>query len=207
LKETSREREGQHNQNSRKRLENLAQSSDRLESSPTPKDFLLDCYIACQEELVRYGVRFDHTIETSEDLMADCHEMMVRKYPKISQKDYIKYMKISMKNRFIDHFRRTVWLESNQYPESISPKPLMALDEKVCQKEELGFLRLAISRMSSTDQDILLEQNDTLVVPSYRKYQAIKRLERNIIEVMGKQKMKHLQEQTEQEKLQKEGKR
>jgi len=148
-------------------------------------DLLLDFYISCQEELTRYGSRFDSTEETGEDLFAECHEKISRKYAVHSRVDYLKLMKVSMRNQFNDHFRRNIWLKENPRPELISPKPLLDLEETVCRREEFEFLRLAMDRMSEKDQEILREELKLKGTESWIKYQALKRLERKVIEVMA----------------------
>jgi hypothetical protein len=154
-------------------------------------DFLLDFYISCQEELTRYGSRFDATIETSEDLFVECHEKIARKYAVHSRVDYLKLMKTSMRNQFNDHFRRNIWLKENPRPELISPKPLLDLEETVCRREEFEFLRLALERMSEKDQEILREEIKAPKNESWIKYQALKRLERKVIEVIAERQAKN----------------
>jgi DNA-directed RNA polymerase specialized sigma24 family protein len=148
-------------------------------------DLLLTYYISCQEELTRYGSRFDSTEETAEDLFVECHEKISRKYAIKSRVDYLKLMKTSMRNQFNDHFRRKVWLKENPRPELISPKPLLDLEETVCRREEFEFLRLALERMSEKDQEILREELKVPKIKSWVKYQALKRLERKVIEVIA----------------------
>jgi hypothetical protein len=178
------------------------ESSDKFETSPTvlqSPSFLLDYYHVCREELVQYGYRFDHNLDTAEALFEACHDKICKKdYPQFTAANYLNIMKRSMGNLYKDQLRRDGYLDELgkcKFPEQFSPKPQMALDERVCRNEELGFLRLALGRMSLIDQDILLELDDTLVIKSYRKYQAIKRLEKRVIEVIAEQKEKHLQEQ------------
>ncbi len=154
-------------------------------------NFLLDFYVSCQEELTRFGVRFDSTVETAEDLFSECHEKLARKYAIDKRVDYLKLMKVSMRNQFNDHFRRNVWLDENPYPESISPKHLPDLEETVCRREEHALVHMALSRMNENDQMILREEISPPKGQSWIKYQALKRLERKVIEVMAERQVKN----------------
>ena len=154
-------------------------------------DLLLTYYVSCQEELTRFGTLFDHTEETAEDLFVACHEKIARKYAIDKRVDYLKLMKVSMRNQFNDHFRRNVWLDENPYPEAISPKPLADLDETVCRREEHAILHLALERMSENDQMILREEIKSPKNEGWVKYQALKRLERKVIEVMAERQVKN----------------
>jgi hypothetical protein len=160
-------------------------TKDRTVKTKDNYDLLLSYYISCQEELTRYGSRFDSTEETAEDLFVECHDKIRQKYAITSRVDYLKLMKTSMRNQFNDHFRRNIWLKENPRPELISPKPLLDLEETVCRREEFEFLRLAMDRMSEKDQEILREEIKAPKIKSWVKYQALKRLERKVIEVIA----------------------
>lgn len=151
-------------------------------------NFLEEYYNTCQEELIRYGVRFDHTVETAEDLFTECHRILCEKNPEISETEYRKRMKGYMKNKFIDHFRRNIWLEKNPYPGSITPKPLMSLEEHVCRSEEVELLMLALARLSGNDREILLEEKTGERITRFQRYQAKKRLQVRVLEVIASQK-------------------
>jgi hypothetical protein len=167
------------------------ETTDKTVFASVNYDLLLTFYISCQEELTRYGTRFDSTEETAEDLFAECHEKIRQKYAVHSRVDYLKLMKTSMRNQFNDHFRRNIWLKENPRPELISPKPLLDLEETVCRREEFEFLRLALSRMSEKDQEILREELKAPKNEGWMKYQALKRLERKVIEVMAERQAKN----------------
>jgi hypothetical protein len=169
----------------------MKKTKDKTVETTDNYDLLLSYYISCQEELTRYGSRFDSTEETAEDLFVECHDKIRQKYAITSRVDYLKLMKTSMRNQFNDHFRRNIWLKENPRPELISPKPLLDLEETVCRREEFEFLRLAMDRMSEKDQEILREEIKPKGTEGWIKYQALKRLERKVIEVIAERQAKN----------------
>jgi hypothetical protein len=169
----------------------MKKTKDRTVETTVNFDLLLTYYISCQEQLTRFGTIFDHTEETAEDLFVECHEKIARKYAISSKVDYLKLMKVSMRNQFNDQFRRNVWLDENPYPEAISPKPLPDLEETVCRREEHALVHMALSRMNEKDQMILREEISPPKGQSWVKYQALKRLERKVIEVMAERQTKN----------------
>jgi hypothetical protein len=173
----------------------MKETKDKTVETKVNYDLLLTYYISCQEELTRYGSRFDSTEETAEDLFVECHEKIARKYAVHSRVDYLKLMKTSMRNQFNDHFRRNIWLAENPRPELISPKPLLDLEETVCRREEFEFLRLAMDRMSEKDQEILREELKPPKNEGWIKYQALKRLEKKVIEVMAERQANNLKKE------------
>jgi hypothetical protein len=142
--------------------------------------------------------RFISVINQFRYLFVECHEKIARKYAVHSRVEYLKLMKTSMRNQFNDHFRRRVWLAENPRPELISPKPLLDLEETVCRREEFEFLRLALERMSEKDQEILREELKLKGSEGWMKYQALKRLERKVIEVMAERQAKNQKKEVEE---------
>lgn len=158
-------------------------------------NFLLEFYQTYREELIGYGLRFDKCLDTANDLLEDCHDKLCKKnYPLLTPLDYVKIMKRSMGNLYTDQLRKAGYLivpGKCKYPELFTPKSQLPLDEYVCQKEELGFLREALGRMSQNDQEILLREASEPSIKKWRVYQAKKRLEIQVILVMAEQKQRH----------------
>jgi hypothetical protein len=127
--------------------------------------------------------RFISVINQFRYLFVECHEKIARKYAVHSRVEYLKLMKTSMRNQFNDHFRRRVWLAENPRPELISPKPLLDLEETVCRRE---------------DQEILREELKLKGSEGWMKYQALKRLERKVIEVMAERQAKNQKKEVEE---------
>jgi len=166
-------------------------------------NFLLEFYQTYREELIRYGLRFDKCLDTAKDLLEDCHDKLCKKnYPLLAPLDYLKIMKRSMGNLYTDHLRKAGYLVVPgrcKFPELFTPKSSLPLEEQVCRQEELGFLREALTRISSTDQEILLREGNDPSIKKWRVYQAKKRLELQVILVMAEQKQGHEEEERQQQ--------
>lgn len=161
-------------------------------------NFLKDLYLQHRDELVRYGLQFDRSLDTAKDLFEDCHDKICKLYPHMDSVQYVAIMMRSMGNLYKDHLRKAGYFERCKFPEAFSPGLGLSSEEQVCRNEELLILREALSRMSLSDQEILLPDNDHLdyEIKSYRKYQAMKRLERTVIEVIAMQQQKRLEKDT-----------
>jgi hypothetical protein len=157
-------------------------------------NFLKNFYLQHRDELVRYALKFDQCRDTALDLFEDCHDKICKLYPMVDSVEYVKIMKRAMGNLYTDHLRKAGYLERCKFPEAFSPITPLSVVEQVCKEEELGILREALSLMTSTDQEILLRDkgSGSTEIKSYQKYQAIKRLERTVIEVIASKKMKDL---------------
>lgn len=144
-------------------------------------------YVQCREELVRYGLRFDRTKETAEDLFEECYDALA-KHPGclcLTEVGYLRLMKKSMENRYKDHYRRAKLLTKYPYPETLQPKAPPSPEERVCQREEAELLMLALARLSTRDRDLLLERGDLASVTANQRYQAKGRLQQQLINVLA----------------------
>jgi len=93
-------------------------------------------------------------------------------------------MKTLMANQYRSKLRRDGYLDKPELPESFFPKAFPPLDEVVCKREEIHLLAIAMGKMSAGDQEILTREGTGGEIKSWRKYQAIKRLEKKVIEVI-----------------------
>jgi DNA-directed RNA polymerase specialized sigma24 family protein len=164
-------------------LEKLMKKGDRFD----------EFYQSFREELVKYGNRFDHNNDTAEDLFEECHHKISQKLPNLTSDEYPKVMKRSMGNLYTDQLRHKGYLDRCQFPEMFTPKPLMSLEENVCRKEEHMFLRMALNLLSPTDQEILRNDLKPPLITSSFKYQALKRLEKKVIEVIAERQSRNEQ--------------
>ena len=115
------------------------------------------------------------------------HAILCDKYPDRDGISYVRLMKTLMANQYRSKLRRDGYLDKPELPESFFPKAFPPLDEVVCRKEEMKVLSLAISRINPSDQALLQREGHTPEIKSWRKYQAIKRLEKKVIEVIAEQ--------------------
>jgi hypothetical protein len=147
-------------------------------------NFYTEFYQEHREILVKYGIRFDRNSDTAEDLFEVSHAILCDEYPNRDGISYVKLMKTLMANQYRDKLRREGYLDKPELPESFFPKAFPPLDEVVCKREEIHLLAMAISQMSVGDQEILTREGSGGEIKSWRKYQAIKRLEKKVIEVI-----------------------
>jgi ribosomal protein L37AE/L43A len=150
--------------------------------------FYEEYYRLFREELIRYAWRFDRSIERAEDLFEDCHSTFCNTYSGKTQVEYLKTMKDSMRNLHFTWLNREGLVAKYSHPESLSPKPLIALEEYVCKSAEVELLMLAMARLSQADREILLGDKNKETDERAPRYRAKKRLEQKLIEVVADQK-------------------
>ena len=148
---------------------------------------MISCYVQYRQELINYGQRFDGTRETAEDLFEACYDALAKHQGSLLLPEigYLKLMKKSMENRFKDHYRRAKLLAQYPYPETLLPTAPASPEEKVCQREEMELLMLALARLSTKDRTILLEVGTREQVTSNQRYQAKGRLQQQLIQVIA----------------------
>jgi len=141
-------------------------------------------YETFRADLVKYSLRFDHNSDTAEDLFEVSHAILCDKYPDRDGISYVRLMKTLMANQYRSKLLRDGYLDKPELPESFFPKAYPPLDEVVCKREEIHLLAMAIRQMSKGDQEILTREGTGGEIKSWRKYQAIKRLEKKVVEVI-----------------------
>jgi len=166
------------------------------ESINTITNFYTDFYQEHRADLVKYSLRFDHNADTAEDLFEVSHDMLCKEYPDRDSISYVRLMKTLMTNQYRDKLRREGYLDKPELPESFFPKAFPPLDEVVCKREELHLLAMAMGKLSTGDREILTREGTGGEIKSWRKYQALKRLEKQVIAVIVERKERNKKERS-----------
>lgn len=119
-------------------------------------NFYTSFYETFRVELVKFAQQYSRDGTGEEDLFEDCHLSLCEGYSNLSETDYLKLMKTSIKNRYRDETKKS---KNDKNTRLLIPTDL-SVEERVFRKEEMEIIMLTFQTLSIKDQNILL--SDTI---------------------------------------------